>query len=384
MQLLRMPVAPPALLLHKSSVSPELTRSPWTGLALAGLLMLAFAATGAFAEYTLIAVIGLCLATWLSVENGGNDVSKGVAPIVAAGLARDRTAVVYGALVTLLGSLASLVLAQGLLALFTTGLIAPSVPITGTMVIAMAAGASAWVALATRFSLPVSTTHALVGAVVAVGAVSAGLAGVQWGNVGGKVVIPLLFSPAAGLAVAWLLTTSAARLRLRADIEGAMTWFTSGAICFVRAVNDTPKLAAIASLAAVLTVSTASAQEGNKLTTPFLLVAIAMAAGSVFKGLTVTQLLARNVTKLDRSASLGAPSAAAGLIMLASGWGLPVSTTHVSTSAIVGAGLSTNDRVVRWRVVRDIALSWLVTVPVAGLIGIGVYLIQVAVVPGAR
>jgi phosphate/sulfate permease len=344
-----------------------------------------FVAAGALVDYPVVALAGLFLAAWLSVENGGNDVSKGVAPIVAAGLTSEGRALLYGTLITFLGSLASLVLATGLFKLFTAGIVAADVSISATMVLAMAAGAALWVALATRLSMPVSTTHALVGAVASVGAIAYGPGGVQWASLGTKVVVPLLLSPVAGLGVAWIATRLVGSLRMPTAIESTTTWVTSGAICFVRAVNDTPKVAALAALAAAFSVSPqGTSSTGGGFTVSFVIVAIAMSAGSLLKGLAVTQLLARKVTKLDAAASMGAPSAASALILAASQWGLPVSTTHVSTAAIVGAGLATPGKSVYWHIVRDIALSWLVTLPVAGLIGVAVYLVEVALVPSAR
>jgi phosphate/sulfate permease len=360
----------------------ELLRTPVAGAAIAVALVLIFAATGALTGYTPSALLGVGLAVWLAVENGGNDVSKGVAPLVSARLVGERGALVYGTLLTLVGSVVSLFVASGVLKLFTAGLVAPQLAVTGPMVLAIAAGAALWVALATWLSLPVSTTHAIVGAIVAVGSLAYGLAGVSWDTLGGKVVAPLLFSPVAGLVVSWLATASLDRVRLPLGANVVATWFSSGAICFVRAVNDTPKIVAIASLAALSALPTATGvQDYGGLSAPFLLVTLAMAVGSLVKGLAVTQLLARKVSKLDPASCLGAPVATASLVFLSSGWGLPVSTTHVSTCAIVGCGLRDGPGSVNWRVLRDIALSWVITLPLAGILAGGLYALQLATAP---
>jgi phosphate/sulfate permease len=346
-------------------------------MVLSVLLISAFGAAGALSGYTLVPMLALGLAVWLAVENGGNDVSKGVAPLVAARLAGERRALAFGTLLTVAGSVMSLFVASGVLKLFTAGLIAPQLAITGPMILAMAAGAALCVALATWLSLPVSTTHAIVGAVVAVGALAYGLAGVSWDTLGGKVVLPLLFSPVAGLAIAWLATVALYRVGVPSSANAVITWFSSGAICFVRAVNDTPKIVAIASLAALSALPTVTGgQDYGGLTTPFVLVAVAMAAGSLVKGLAVTRLLGRRVSKVNPNCCLGAPATAASLVFLSSGWGLPVSTTHVSTSAIVGCGLREGPSSVNWRVLRDIAMSWVITLPLAAVLACGVYALQ--------
>ncbi|WP_217620840.1 inorganic phosphate transporter, partial [Bacillus sp. GbtcB13] len=85
------------------------------------------------------------------------------------------------------------------------GLMNSSYQLSATMALAMAIGATLWVALATKFSLPVSTTHAIIGAVILVACISHGVSSVLWGNLVSKIVLPLLLSPVLGLGVAWIL-----------------------------------------------------------------------------------------------------------------------------------------------------------------------------------
>jgi PiT family inorganic phosphate transporter len=342
----------------------SLTRNPLTGLVLALVCMLPFAAFGVFEGLTTVSWIGILLVVWLAVENGGNDVSKGVAPLVTSGVVGELGALIYGSLVTAAGSILSIYISMKLLKLFTAGLIDPKFTVTGGMVLAMAAGASLWVALATRFSWPVSTTHAIVGAVLAVGFLAFGASGVLWSNIGNKVVVPLLFSPLVGLAVSWLLSFIIEMLRIPAGAGKATAWVSSGAVCFVRALNDTPKIVGIAVLTAFATLKDL---DESKLFPIFLLVTVSMAAGSLLKGYNVLQLLSKKVTKMSDSGSTAAVLATAVLVSLSSKLGWPVSTTHVSTSAIIGSGLRQGSKAVNWSVVRDMVLSWVITLPIAGL-----------------
>jgi inorganic phosphate transporter, PiT family len=97
-----------------------------------------------------------------------------------------------------------------------------------------------------------------------------------------------------------------------------------------------------------------------------------MAAGGLMAGRKVLVTLAHKVTDLPLNSSLAASTTSAVLVGLASWNGLPVSTTHVTTGGIVGAGLRRSPRSVRWRTVREIVLSWVVTLPVAGLLAAAV------------
>ncbi|HEV7126588.1 MAG TPA: inorganic phosphate transporter, partial [Ktedonobacterales bacterium] len=107
----------------------------------------------------------------------------------------------------------------------------------------------------------------------------------------------------------------------------------------------------------------------------FVLVALGMGAGSAVGGLKVTRTLAEKVTKMDHTEGFAANLTTAVLVAFASNLGLPVSTTHVSSGAIIGIGLRSGLGRVNWKVVRDMALAWVVTLPGAGLLAIAAYLL---------
>ncbi|WP_124727590.1 inorganic phosphate transporter [Staphylospora marina] len=355
----------------------SITKSPLTGIVIATLTTFVFIATGLLPYQTLETVIGFIIVAWLAVENGGNDVSKGVAPLVSSGAAKEIVALVYGSLVTAVGGFLSIYLGIKLLKLFTGGIIGANYKITIVMALAMAAGAALWVAFATRFSLPVSTTHAIVGAVVVVGTVTYGFSSVVWSSLIHKVVLPLILSPALGLSIAWLLMYAISLLKIPENASRGLTWISSGAICFVRAVNDTPKIVAITVLVAMLP---SDVRQTDSLLPMFLLVTVAMGIGSLVKGLSVTRLLSNKVTQLDNYSSVSAVLTTTALVLSSSQMGLPVSTTHVSTSAIIGAGVRKGRQAINWIVVRDMVLSWLVTLPGAGLLGaIAYYILRILI-----
>jgi PiT family inorganic phosphate transporter len=137
-------------------------------------------------------------------------------------------------------------------------------------------------------------------------------------------------------------------------------WFSGGMIGFARGWNDAPKIAALCLIALPDSMGLA-----------FGIVALAMAVGGMVSGRRVLETMARKLTPLPLPESLTASLTTAGLVCLASWNGMPVSTTHVSTGSIVGAGLKNDPKGVRWKKVREIALSWVVTLPAAALLAAG-------------
>ncbi len=351
----------------------------------------------------LMALLVVLLAALVAFANGANDVSKGVATLVGAGLASERQALRWGAGWTLLGVAATGAGSSGLLDLFSGSILLAQPPVTVAWFAAVTLGAAGWLAIATRAGLPVSTTHALLGAIVGAGLVAAGPESVRWAALWRSALLPLLLSPllsfalvsAAGPAVTGLfrrhgtscvcveraVTAPAAaglaprlptggtvrliaagdcppHVAARANLLDALHWFGAGLTCFARGLNDAPKIVAPALAAgAVLGLGAA----------PLLaLVAAAMGAGSYVAGRRVTRTLAHRLTPMSGAEALAANAATATLVTLASASGLPVSTTHVAAGAIGAVGL--RRRAVAGRLAGEILAAWLVTLPGAGLL----------------
>ena len=359
----------------------------------------------------------LLLLALLAFANGANDNGKGVATLVGYGAAKARQALIWAMVTTALGAAASYWLAGGLVAAFSTGLFARGAPLDERFVIAVLAGACGWVMLATRTGLPVSTTHAITGALAGAGLATAGGAAIEWGFLWTRIAIPLAAGPVAAMLLVYLVawpavlvvrraanwcvcvaervgapsgagaTAAAAAVptvimdqeaRCAADgapalvsgtgVANAIHWGTSGLVGFARGWNDAPKIAALAVVAL-------GAGDATGTAASFGIVTVAMAAGGLLAGRRVLETLATKVTPMPLAESLTASAVTAALVGLASWNGLPVSTTHVSTGAIIGAGLKHNPRAVHWAKVREILLAWLVTLPVAALLSGAVMLL---------
>ncbi|GAV25428.1 putative low-affinity inorganic phosphate transporter [Carboxydothermus islandicus] len=315
-----------------------------------------------------LASIGVALMAWLAFENGGNDISKSVSTLISGGVTNYRTAIMSGTIATLIGGLTSAWASRQMVKLFSSGLL-DETNFPSSIALATLIGAILWVAIATRISMPVSTTHAITGAIIGAGVLSLGVEHIKWGALYSKVVIPLLASPVISITIAYTLWNIIMKLpegRYLRSVHFLSSMFAT----FARAVNDTPKIVA---LGFFITVTTGL--DASTITPLFFITAIAMALGSYVKGLPVTHLLAEKITKMDDREALGANLTTALLVSTASKLGLPVSTTHVISSAIIGFGLKKGSGEVSWRVVRDMVLSWVVTLPVAGIFAAILFLI---------
>lgn len=375
-----------------------------------------------------VPILAFVLVLALAFANGANDVSKAIATLVGSGITDYRTAMVWGTWWTVVGAGLSGLVATAMVKTFSQGLLASDavgLPALGPSVLV---GAVVWVLVASRTGLPVSTTHALVGAIVGAGFMAFGSEGLVWTGIGKKIMLPLLLSPVLALTAAVLvhhpIRTLAARwegtclcvmpaakaLVLidargmtrtlfqttglgqpvvavpaqcdRAGLNGAtigldsIHWLSSGLASLARGMNDAPKIAAI------LLLGSATAQWPNSEIQRAALigVAVAMGVGSYVSGLRVTQVLAEKVTRMNHSEGLSANLTTSSLVLVSAVMGLPVSTTHVSSSAIIGIGLLNGVRMVRWSTVRDMVFAWIVTLPISAVLSALAYLVLTRIV----
>lgn len=309
----------------------------------------------------------IVLTLGLAFANGANDISKGIATLVGSGVTNFRSAVIWGSCWTVAGGLVAAIAAQSLVQTFNGSGVLKAVPTGYVFLSAVAVGAVAWVLFASVTGMPVSTTHAIIGALCGAGIVAGGMDGVKWVALRDKVALPLAVSPFVSLGLMWLLFPL---LRLVASRLGSLDrlhWLSAGATSFARGLNDTPKVLALGVAAAAAT--------GFSVGWFYVGVAVAMGVGSVVAGLRVTETLARKVTPMNPTEGFAANLITALLVGVASRLGLPVSTTHVSSSAILGIGLHHDWRQVRWKTVGEMLLAWVVTLPVAALLAAGAYAI---------
>ena len=364
-------------------------------------------------EFSLLALL---LVMALAYANGTNDVSKAIATLVGSGVTDYRAAILWGTAWTVAGAGLSTFVAGTMLKTFSAGLIQPGIVPPPALALAILIGAMAWVLVASRTGLPVSTTHALTGALVGAGLVSIGSQGLTWSAIAGKIGLPLLLGPVLALTVSFLVhpvirrvaarwegaclcVMPASRALVAIDARGntrtlmqasalgrpvvavpsqcdraglpgltfgldSVHWLSSGLASLARGANDTPKIMAMLLLgSAVASWPSVTVQVGA-----LAAVALAMGLGSYLGGFRVTEFLAEKVTRMDHAEGLSANLTTSSLVLVSATMGLPVSTTHVSSSAIIGIGLRKGLRAVRWTTVRDMVLAWAVTLPAAAIL----------------
>jgi PiT family inorganic phosphate transporter len=294
----------------------------------------------------------------LAAMNGANDTSKGVATLVGARVTSLERALAWGLAWTALGGLLGAALAGGLVATFGRGLLGPGVEMGAADALAAIAGAAAWVALATRFGLPVSTTHGIVGSVAGAATAAHGLGGFAWATALRSVAVPLLIGPLVAFGLAAALARALPPLPEAAS--DGLHWATSAGVSAARAMNDVPKIAAL-----VLGATAVAAPGSLSDAAVFAVVVSGMLTGGWLGGRRVTRLLAHDVVALEHRGGLIANAVAAVLVGLGALGSLPLSTTHVASGGIVGAAPGRADR----RVLREIAAAWIVTAPTAALLG---------------
>lgn len=370
-----------------------------------------------------LSVLTFSLILVLAFANGTNDVSKAIATLVGSGITNYRTAMAWGTVWTMVGAAIAAFVATAMVKTFSSGLFQLDLVIPAALAPAILSGTCLWILFASRTGLPVSTTHALTGSLVGAGLLAFSSEGLIWATVSKKIVLPLLLSPflAIGLAFCihpvirsiatrWeglcicvmpshhaLVTIDAqgcTRTLLqagslgipvtavpsqcdRAGLSGptvsldSVHWLSSGLTSLARGTNDAPKIAAMLLLGS----STASWPSQALQILAFVGVATAMGIGSYWGGRRVTEVLAEKVTKMSHAEGLSANVTTSSLVLLAGTFGLPVSTTHVSSSAIIGIGFLRGSTSIHWDTVRDMLLAWVVTLPVSATLACLTYLL---------
>lgn len=305
--------------------------------------------------------MGLLLPATLFVAftNGANANSKGVASLYGSGTTGLRAALAWGTAATFAGALAALFLARGLIQTFSgKGLVPDALTESPDFLLAVALGGAFTSFLATRLSFPVSTTHALTGALLGAGLAS-GDHTVRVEPLLRAFVQPLLLSPLLAIALGASLYFLLKSLRWlpghRTRLLDAAHFLSAGAASFARGLNDTPKMAALLAASHAFDVRWAICG-----------VAVATALGGILDARNVARTLGEKVTGMNPGEGFAANLATALLVSTASYHALPVSTTHVSVGSLLGVGAVT--RQVYWGNVGQIFLSWLITVPCGALL----------------
>ena len=280
-----------------------------------------------------------------------------------AGFVPRRKPLLWGGFFTGVGSVSAIIISSRLFSVFTPQSLLRTTP-QSTFILAALAGATLWILGATLLRLPVSSTHAIVGAIVLLGVYLFGFSGIQWDFLFIRVLLPL----AAGPVIAMIGVYAFDRLTRRATVPGEENprmarithWGSTAAAAYARGVNDAPKMAALGAFFLL-------ANPAEAVWLPYTIVAVAVLLGSLVLGHRVAQTVMGKHVTMDPVQHSKAGAATALVVGAAAFLGAPMSSTQVHEGTNAGIGGET--KVVK-SVLRGMILPWLVTLPAAGIFAI--------------
>jgi PiT family inorganic phosphate transporter len=300
--------------------------------------------------------------------NGFHDSANAIATVVSTKALSPLHAVVYGGILNFAGAMMGTEVA----ATIGKGLVEAD-SINLTTILCSVAGAILWNIFTWYKGLPTSSSHALIGSLLGATAVSAqgGLHAITWGAVAEKVVAPMVTSPILGIVIGFIfmlgltwIVFPRSLFKINA-LFGKLQIISAGFMALAHGMNDAQKSMGIIALAIML------ANPGSVFFVPLwvkMACALAMGLGTLTGGWRIIRTIGSKMIKLQTTQGFAAETTAALIISVASHFGLPVSTTHVITSSIMGVGSVQRLSAVRWGVVGNIVWAWVLTLPMTFMV----------------
>jgi PiT family inorganic phosphate transporter len=321
----------------------------------------------------LLLVIVVVAALAFDFTNGFHDTANVVASSISTRALSPRAAVAIASILNFAGAFISLQVA----ATIATGIVETS-QVTEMIAFAGLIGAIAWNLITWSYGLPSSSSHALIGGIVGAMIAALGGAGVKGGALITKVILPALIAPLAAFVVAGIAIIVIYRLVGRRRPGSVARGFRlgqvlSGSLLAVsHGTNDAQKTMGVISLALVAH-GDFSASDFHVPSWVVISAASAIALGTYAGGWRIIRTVGTRIIKMDTAQGFASQGAGAAVILVSSHLGYPLSTTHVISGGVVGAGAAKRLSAVRWGVAGNIAVAWVLTLPGAGLLGAGAY-----------
>jgi PiT family inorganic phosphate transporter len=315
-----------------------------------------------------ILVIVVATALVFDYTNGFHDTANAIAATVSTRAMAPRVAVTYSAILNFAGAFISLKVA----ATVAKDFVDPSA-VTPEVIFGGLVGAIIWNLATWYFGLPSSSSHALIGGVVGAVLVAAGTGAVDGKNLLSKLLIPALIAPVLAFCVAGLAILIAYRIVGRLS-PGPVTRgyrlgqiLSGGLLSLAHGTNDAQKTMGIITLALV-----ANGNISSSAGTPTWVVvsaATAIALGTYSGGWRIIKTVGTRIIKMDSAQGFTSQSGGAAVILAATHFGYPLSTTHVISGGVMGAGAAKSLSAVRWGVAGNMVGAWVVTLPAAAIMG---------------
>jgi len=319
------------------------------------------------AGFSLLLLMVLGLAVVFDYINGSHDTANAIATSVSTRALRPQWAILMSATANFLGALTGTAVAKTI----ASGIATTPTGDAGQIVVAAAlVGGIVWNLLTWRLGIPSSSSHALIGGLIGAVIAATGTSALLVDGIANKVLLPLVLSPILGVGIGFTLMVvllnvfRRARPRQLNDRFRRLQVVSAAFMAFSHGSNDAQKTMGIMTLA----LFTAGVIPTVEVPLWVILVsASAISLGTAAGGWRIIKTMGQKVVKLDPVHGFAAETTAATIILTASRFGLPVSTTHVISSAIMGVGSSIRLSAVRWGVAGNIVTAWVLTLPAAGL-----------------
>ena len=316
----------------------------------------------------LLALI-IAVALIFDYTNGAHDSANAIASVVSTKVLSPKTAVIMAGAFNFAGAFLGTNVAETI----GKGIVRPEM-IAGCQSLLLAAllGAIFWNFLTWYIGLPSSSSHALIGGLMGAGIVESGWASLEYGSILGKVIIPLFLSALAGFIAGYLLILGLTWATCRARYKPANTVFknlqiiAAACMALTHGMNDAQKTMGIIALALFVF---------HKIPVMYIPVwvkiacAIVIMLGTLNGGWKIIKTVGQKIFKMQPIHGFAAQTATSGVILTASLFGAPISTTQVVSSSVLGVGSSKRISAVRWGVAGSMVLAWFVTIPASALVG---------------
>ncbi len=318
--------------------------------------------------FSLLLIVVLILAVGFDYINGFHDTANAIATSVSTRALRPSHAILMSATANFVGALTGTAVAKTI----ASGIATTPAGDEGQIVVAAAlVGAITWNLITWRLGIPSSSSHALIGGLMGSAIAAAGVESLNGPGIFDKVIVPLVASPVIGVLIGFGLMVVLLNVFRRAhpkrinDRFRRLQLISAAYMAFSHGSNDAQKTMGIITLALVA---------GGVLAEPtvplwvVLIAATAISLGTAAGGWRIIRTMGQRVVKLDPVHGFAAETTAATIIIGASYLGMPVSTTHVISSAIIGVGSSDRFSAVRWGVAGNIVTAWIFTIPASGAV----------------
>ena len=327
------------------------------------------------ATWEIIAII-IGIALIFDFTNGFHDSANSISTVVSTKVLSPRRAVAFAAFFNFIAAFGfGVAVASTISKIIQLDLVQTAV--IPFIVLGALIGAISWNLITWYFGLPTSSSHALIGGLSGAGISAAGLAAIKWSTVE-LVVTFMIISPLIGLACGFLFMAAVLNLTKKANKATAehyfkrLQLFSAAAYSFSHGTNDAQKTMGIIVPLLFSIGYFGAAADPNHLPVPIWVILVAHAAialGTLSGGWRVVKTMGYKITRLRPVQGFAAETAGAATIIGASVAGIPVSTTHVICSSIMGVGTTMGASTVKWGVARTIIWAWVLTIPISALIG---------------